>query len=79
MGCVVSIYFFAALSQGPIDIRKILEIETHKGETIRMLHLLFPLATITTMDLLPDLAKDLMIYSYGESNEIIEARKHRSD
>jgi hypothetical protein len=36
---------------------------------------LFPLATITTIDLPPKLAKDLKIYSYGESNEIIEARK----
>jgi predicted O-methyltransferase YrrM len=67
--------FFAALSLDSIEIRKILEIGTHKGETTRILHLLFPLATITTTDLPPNLAKELKIYSYGESNEIIEARK----
>jgi predicted O-methyltransferase YrrM len=67
--------FFAALSLNPIKIDRILEIGTHKGETTRILHLLFPLSKITTMDLPPALAKELDIYSYGESNEIIEARK----
>ena len=67
--------FFAALSLDSIKIEKILEIGTHKGETTRILHSLFPLAKITTIDLPSTLAKDLEIYSYGESNEIIEVRK----
>lgn len=66
--------FFAALSLHSIKINRILEIGTHKGETTRILNLLFPFAKITTIDLPIIVAKNLGIYSYAESNEIVNAR-----
>jgi predicted O-methyltransferase YrrM len=66
---------FASISVSKNQIRNILEIGTHKGETTRILHQLFPDANITTIDLPDRIAKESQIYTYSDSDQIIVQRK----
>jgi predicted O-methyltransferase YrrM len=66
---------FASISVSKNQIRKILEIGTHKGETTRILHKLFPDANITTIDLPDRVAKESQIYTYSDSDQIIVQRR----
>ena len=66
---------FASISISKIKIRNILEIGTHKGETTRILHQLFPAAKITTIDLPNRIAKESHIYTYSDSDQIMVERK----
>ena len=65
---------FSSLSLNGVNFKKILEIGTHKGETTRVLHRLFPDAEITTWDLPTDVVKHMEIYTYSDSDQIIRER-----
>jgi hypothetical protein len=66
---------FSSLSLSGVNFKKILEIGTHKGETTRVLHRLFPDSEITTWDLPTDVAKHIEIYTYSDSDQIIRERE----
>lgn len=70
---------FTAISMKRSDIARILEIGTFKGETTKLLGMIFPEASITTIDLSPQEIQDQGIYNYAINSIVTARRKETSD